>query len=121
VLFEDENLSEKAKAVIINPDNQIFVSILTYWEISLKFAIGKLALKGITPEELVQKAKEINIETLDVSEDEVSTFYKLPRLKHMDPFDRLIILQAINRNIVLISKDKQLKDYQRFGLKILWK
>lgn len=121
VLFEDENLSEKAKAVIINPHNQIFVSILTYWEISLKFAIGKLELEGITPEELVQKAKEINIETLDISENEVSTFYKLPRLKHKDPFDRLIIWQAINRNIALISKDRQLKDYQKFGLEVLWK
>lgn len=121
VLFEEENLSEKARGAIRNPDNEIYVSIVSYWEISLKYALGKLELKGIIPEELPKKAEEVGIETLEVSEEEASTFYKLPRLKHKDPFDRLIIWQAINRNIILISKDKPVKEYRNFGLEILWK
>lgn len=121
VLFEEEKLSENAKVVIKNPDNEVYVSIVSYWEISLKYALGKLELKGITPEELPKKAEEVGIETLEVSEEEASTFYKLPRLKHKDPFDRLIIWQAINREITLISKDKPAKEYQKFGLEILWK
>ncbi len=121
VLFEEEDLSEKAKAAIKNPDNEIYASIVSYWEISLKYALGKLELEGITPEELPQKAKEIGIETLEVSEQEASTFYKLPRLKHKDPFDRLIIWQAINREITLISRDKAIREYQKLGLEILWK
>lgn len=55
-----------------------------------------------------------------LSEKEAATFYKLPNLKHKDPFDRLIIWQAINRGITLISKDKPVKEYQKFGLNILW-
>jgi len=121
VLFEEEKLSEKAKVAIKNPDNEIYVSVVSYWEISLKCALGKLELEGITPEELPKKAEEVGIETLEVSEEEASTFYKLPRLKHKDPFDRLIIWQAINRKIILISKDKPVKEYQKFGLEILWK
>jgi len=121
VLFEDEKLSEKAGAAIRNPDNEIYVSTITYWEISLKYSISKIELEGITPEQLPQKAKEIGIKTLEVSEYEASTFYKLPKVKHKDPFDRIIIWQAINRNITLISKDKKMSDYQKFGLKILWK
>ena len=121
VLFEDEELSEKAKAAIKNPDNEIYISVITYWEISLKYALGKLELEGITPEELPKKAREINIETLEISEEEVSTFYRLPRKKHKDPFDRLVIWQAINRKITLISKDKPIREYKKFGLEILWK
>ncbi len=121
VLFEDEKLSEEVRDAIRNPDNEIYVSTITYWEISLKYSIGKIELDKITPEELPEKAREIGIKTLDISEYEVSTFYKLPKIKHKDPFDRLIIWQAINRNITLISKDKEISDYQKFGLKILWK
>jgi len=121
ILFEDEKLSEKVREVIRDPDNEIYVSTITYWEISLKYSIGKIELDEITPEELPEKAKEIGIKTLGVSEYEASTFYKLPKIKHKDPFDRLIIWQAINRNITLISKDKEIRDYQKFGLKILWK
>ncbi|MBM3242222.1 type II toxin-antitoxin system VapC family toxin [Candidatus Poribacteria bacterium] len=87
---------------------------------SLKYSISKIELEGIIPGELPEKAKEIGIKTLEVSEDEASTFYKLPTIKHKDPFDRLIIWQAINRNITLISKDRKMSDYQKFGLKILW-
>lgn len=120
VLFKDEELTEQAKAAIQHSKNEIFVSVITYWEISLKYGIGKLELENITPEEIPIKTKEINIETIDLTENEASTFFKLPRIKHKDPFDRLIIWQAINRNITLISKDKAMKEYENFGLRILW-
>ncbi len=120
VLFKDEELSENARTSIQNSENEIFVSVITFWEISLKYGIGKLELENITPEEIPYKSKEINIQTLDLTENEASTFFKLPRIKHKDPFDRLIIWQAINRNITLISKDKAMKEYENFGLRILW-
>ena len=120
VLFKDEELTEQAKAAIQHSKNEIFVSVITYWEISLKYGIGKLELENITPEEIPYKSKEINIQTIDLTENEASTFFKLPRIKHKDPFDRLIIWQAINRNITLISKDKAMKEYENFGLRILW-
>ncbi len=121
VLFDDNNLSEMVKEIIRDLENKIYVSVISYWEISLKFATGKLELEGITPDELPVQAEQIGIQTLEISKEEVSTFYNLPKMKHKDPFDRLIIWQAINRNIILISKDKEMKDYQRFGLKTLWK
>ena len=120
VLFEDEKLSDTAKEIISNSENEIFVSIIMYWEIALKFGIGKLQLENITPEEIPIRSKEINIETLKLSETEISTFYKLPKIKHNDPFDRLIIWQAINKNMILISKDKAMKEYKQFGLNVLW-
>jgi len=121
VLFNDEELSNYAKDLIKNSENHIYVSLITYWEISLKYGIGKLELENITPQEIPQKSKEINIQTLDLLESEVSTFFKLPKLEHKDPFDRIIIWQAINRNIPLISKDTAMEMYVKYGLNVLWK
>jgi len=60
-------------------------------------------------------------ETLEISEEETSTFYKLPKGRHKDPFDRLIIWQAIKKNIELISKDEETYKYKKDGLNVLWK
>ncbi|XOF33452.1 MAG: type II toxin-antitoxin system VapC family toxin [Candidatus Electrothrix sp. YB6] len=120
-LFEDEKLSDRAEAEISNPNNRIFISIVSYWEISLKYGIGKLELNGITPEELVHASREIGFETLNIAEKEVAAFYRLPKIRHKDPFDRLIIWQAINRKLTLISKDRMIREYKEFGLKFLWK
>ncbi len=71
VLFEDEKLSNKAKAAIKNLHNEIYVSMISYWEISLKYGLGKLTLQGITPDKLPEKAKEIDIDTVAITEDEL--------------------------------------------------
>jgi PIN domain nuclease of toxin-antitoxin system len=120
VIFDDEKLSQNAKDAIRKLENDIYVSTITYWEIALKYSIGKLELEGTTPDELPQHARRIDIATLTVSEEEASTFYKLPKMHHKDPFDRLIIWQAIRRNLTLISKDRNMLDYQSFGLQLLW-
>jgi len=120
VLFEDEKLSTKAKRLISDSENEIFVSIITYWEIALKYGIGKLQLENITPEDIPVKSKEIDIETLTLEENEVATFFKLPKRMHKDPFDRLIIWQAINKKMPLISKDKIMREYEQYGLDLIW-
>ncbi len=55
VLFEDEKLSKTAQEIIRSPENEIYVSLITYWEIALKYSIGKLELENITPEEIQEK------------------------------------------------------------------
>lgn len=119
-LFADDRLSKKAAEAIRNRENGVDVSVISYWEISLKYAIQKIGLSGISPDELPQKAKEAGIETLQVSEHLAASFHKLPTLRHKDPFDRLIVWQAINTNLTLISKDRELKKYVKHGLSILW-
>ena len=119
-IFDDEKLSVNAKEAMRTLENDIYVSTITYWEIALKYATGKLELEGIVPDELPQQARRIDIQTLTISEEEASTFYKLPKMHHKDPFDRLIIWQAISRSMTLISKDRNMPDYQKFGLQLLW-
>lgn len=119
-LFDDDKLSQKAATAIKNSDNGIFASVVSYWEVSLKYAIGKLELEGVTPDELSGHAKATGIETLSISEKTAATFFKLPRTLHQDPFDRLIIWQAINEDMLLISKDENMPEYRDHGLKLLW-
>jgi PIN domain nuclease of toxin-antitoxin system len=119
-LFDDSLLTKNVQTVIKNPDNGIFASVISYWEISLKFALGKLELEGVEPDELPGYAERIGMECLNISEKLVSTFYQLPKTENKDPFDRLIIWQTIQENMTLISKDAEMEGYKKFGLKMFW-
>jgi len=119
-LFDPKKLSKSASQAIISQENDVYVSVVSIWEISLKYAIGKLKLYGVDPDEILDYAGQMDIVILPINPSEAASFYKLPRLEHKDPFDRLMIWQAIQRKIILISKDRSFKDYHEFGLKIYW-
>lgn len=119
-LFTPEKLSKAALRQIKSTDNDVAVSVVTFWEISLKYALGKLELTGIEPEELPDFADQMNLEILPLTAAEAASFHKLPRLSHKDPFDRIIIWQAIQRGMTLITKDRDLEAYRNFGLKTFW-
>ncbi len=119
-LFTPEKLSEAITRKKKSPKNDVAVSVVTFWEISLKFALGKLELIGVKPEDLPDFADQMNLETLPITAAEASSFHRLPRLSHKDPFDRIIIWQAIQREMTLVSKDRDFKSYRQFGLRTLW-
>ena len=119
-LFDKGEISLNAKRILEDCDNDILISIITFWEISLKYGLGKLELRNVSPEELPHIAQESGFSILHLSTNEVATFYKLPKLSHKDPFDRLIVWQAINKNVPLISKDKSLAEYKNFNLRVIW-
>jgi PIN domain nuclease of toxin-antitoxin system len=119
-IFDNDLLSQSASSIILNQENTIFVSLISFWEISLKFNTGKLSLHNVFPEELPKYAEKSGFEILNLNPTEVSTSYRLPKLKHKDPFDRLLIWQCINNNIYLISKDSELSEYKDHGLQIIW-
>ncbi|MCK4485422.1 MAG: hypothetical protein KAU38_01500 [Desulfobacterales bacterium] len=62
----------------------------------------------------------MGIGILQVTPHEAASFHNLPKLAHKDPFDRLIIWQAIQRKMSLISRDRSFKDYKQYGLKMHW-
>jgi len=118
-LFEPEKLSDEARRIIADGGRPVYVSAISFWEISLKFALGKLSLRGCEPEQLVGAAQESGLEILPLSADEAASFHRLPRLGHRDPFDRMIIWQAIMRSLILISRDSAFAEYEQHGLNIL--
>jgi len=119
-LFTPDKLSKAVDHEIKSPNNDVAVSVVTFWEISLKYALGKLELTGVKPEELPDFAAQMNLEILPITAAEASSFHKLPRLSHKDPFDRIIIWQAIQRKMILVSKDRDFKAYHKFGLRTFW-
>jgi PIN domain nuclease of toxin-antitoxin system len=119
-LFDSKKLSKKLLEIFLNIENTIFVSLISFWEISLKYNLGKIELKNILPDDLPLKVEEAGFEILPLSPLEVSTFYKLPKFEHKDPFDRLIIWQSIHNKLTLVTKEINFEDYKDFGLRVIW-
>lgn len=117
-LFDPKKIPIKAAQTIQSQDNSVFVSVITFWEISLKYSLGKLVLEGVEPKDLPDFANQMSFEILNFKAEDAASFYQLPRLSHKDPFDRMIIWQAIQNNMVLISKDKKIPEYQKAGLRL---
>lgn len=119
-LFDHRQLPPKVKEIIRDPNNKIFVSVISFWEISLKYSLGKIELKHILPEVFPKKAADAGLDLISLNPETVSTYYQLPKTSHRDPFDRMLIWQAIRQKYTLISKDTQFMGYQRHGLKLIW-
>lgn len=120
-LFEPSKLSPHARRVIKDTRNSIEVSSISFWEISIKFALGKLDLPGTQPDELPAATTGIGFEIVDPSAELMARFHRLPTdFKHRDPFDRLLIWTAIHRQRGLISKDRRMADYHSLGLEQIW-
>lgn len=119
-LFSPEKLSVSVKKVIRDRENEIGISVITFWEISLKYSLGKLELIDTEPDNLPIVAEEMGLEIIQFKPQEAASFHKLPKLAHKDPFDRLIIWQAIQQKMIMITKDRKFRDYEKYGLKIHW-
>ena len=119
-LFDPSRLGKKAADRIRNPEVTVSVSVVSFWEISLKYATGKLELSGVAPDDFPAIVRQSGFDILPIAADEAATFHHLPRMEHKDPFDRLIIWQAISHKLTLISQDKAFASYRKLGLKVLW-
>src|SRR5918996_194517 len=73
-----EKLSRHARAAIRNATNDIHVSAGTFWEVSLKFALGKIELEGTTPEELPDAARQMGFTLLALAPQDAATFLTFP-------------------------------------------
>ena len=118
---EPKQLPALAGATITNPNNEVFVSAVSFWEIAIKIAIGKLKPIGHHPTKLVQVAESLGIKPISLLPEEAATYVNLTENTHFDPFDRMLIWQAISRKLTLISNDSRFERFVPEGLKLLWK
>ena len=114
-LINAENkLDEHIIKTLENPKNTINLSIASLWEIVVKINIGKLPItRNIN--ELYKLITEANIVVLNIRKQHLDTYIKLP-LIHKDPFDRLIISQAIADDLTLITDDQYIRNYPNLKL-----
>ncbi len=97
-------LSQKTKEIILDKNNEIFISIASLWEISIKTATGKLEIRG-DYENVIDDVTGNDMEILPINFAHTVAQNKL-LFHHRDPFDRIIITQALVENLNLISKDE---------------
>jgi len=105
-LENNPTLSIKAREAIVNGEKLVFVSAVSVWEIEIKKALGKL----VTPDNLLDEIRLHRFTLLDITAEHAQLAGRLPML-HQDPFDRMLIAQATSESLVLVSRDKQIANY----------
>jgi PIN domain nuclease of toxin-antitoxin system len=116
-ITNDPQLPMSIRKRIEAPDYTNFVSLASYWELSIKYSIGRLEFK-YSLERVFDIIGESGFEILEITP---AHFLKTAQLNfhHRDPFDRLLIGQALTEGMPILSKDGMLKKYE--GLDIVWK
>lgn len=110
------NLSIRAREIIKNPDNIIYISAASAWEIVIKAKLKKITLKE-QPEKLIPEEIQKNaFQVLSIHMYHALKVYELPDI-HRDPFDRILVAQSKIEQLPLLSKDKNIKKY---GIRVIW-
>lgn len=114
-LYDSTKLSEKASDIIYRNNEKIHVSIASFWEIAIKSSIGKLVIKS-SISKIAETCEKEQLDILSIKPLHLDNIRHLPRI-HGDPFDRLIISQAMTENFVIITKDGTIPQYD---IKTIW-
>lgn len=115
-ITDDQRLSTKARTIISNGDNELFLSAATGWEIAIKAQLGRIRLTD-KPEPFIAEQLSLNgIQSLPIHMSHALHVYNLPN-HHRDPFDRMIIAQAQLEDLPILTMDSEIKKY---GIRIIW-
>lgn len=108
--LKNPQLGKTAHVILEDSQNECYVSMATFWEMSIKINLGKLDMDGLTLARFMDKVQEHNFYTLSIGRAHVIVNSQLPLL-HRDPFDRLIIAQAMVEQMPIVSNDQAFDDY----------
>ncbi|RKR81185.1 PIN domain nuclease of toxin-antitoxin system [Mucilaginibacter gracilis] len=120
VITDISKLPKNVIAKLEDNNNSVIVSSISFWEISMKHSFGKLKLNGVLPQQLPDLVKEMGFLTVSLDAEVAASYNNLIPGYHKDPFDRMLIWQAIINNYTFISNDAIIKQYTSAGLKVLW-
>ena len=105
-----ERLQEAARNLILEEDNEVLVSAASLWEIAIKASVGKLELRRPFRELFPDQLSSNGIDVLPIMPEHLSGLVNLP-FHHRDPFDRLIIAQAISEHLPIVTSDPTFQQY----------
>ncbi len=105
-MADDRRLTASVKSVISDPDHLVAVSAASVWEIAIKRALGKLH----APDDVPAALRENDLDALPITVDHAALAGSLPR-HHDDPFDRMLVAQAMLEELTLVTHDRRLLDY----------
>ncbi len=106
-LDDNPGLSRRARTVIADGSNLVFVSAAVIWEIQIKRALGKLKI----PVNFLKVLDQQGFERLDITVEHAYAVGKLP-LYHRDPFDRILVAQAKVEGMTIVTRDNHIKKYK---------
>ena len=109
-------LRAKVMTVVANPDNDLFLSLTSIWEMQIKIQLGKLQLNDPLPDILRTQQVENNLQILTINLNHIWSLENLP-YHHRDPFDRLLIAQAQTEGMTLVSADGI---FELYDVDLLW-
>jgi PIN domain nuclease of toxin-antitoxin system len=116
IISDAKQLSKTAAVLFLDPNNERYLSTASAWEIGIKHALGRLPLPE-RPDIFIPKIRDASgIESLPVDEESALHAGKLPSL-HADPFDRMLVAQAIVHGMTLLTPDPQIEQY---AARVLW-
>ncbi len=105
-LSDDPALSDAARSAIADPENTVFLSAVVVWEIRIKQGVGKLDL----PEDFGEVLAQQHFPELPITVQHADTIAVLPAI-HRDPFDRLLVAQAMVEKMTIVTRDPWIADY----------
>lgn len=110
LITDDGRLSQNARQIFMSSENKLFFSLASLWEICIKISLGKLSLKTGWLH-TIQKEMELNtIQWLPIDMAHCAEVAQMP-FHHRDPFDRMLIAQAMVEDMRVLSRDQRLSDY----------
>jgi len=115
-LTDDEQLSSRARRAIADGKNEIFFSAASAWEIAIKSRLGRVSLPEDAERYIPEQLDANGFEALPVRLLHALRVASLPDI-HRDPFDRLLVAQALVEGLVVLSNDRQLG---RYAVRVVW-
>lgn len=111
---KDRKLSTTVRDTIRDRDNQVYLSVVSIWESIVKYQVGKLFFPE-SPEIYLPKQRDrYDIENLNLDESSVRRLITLPAI-HRDPFDRMLVCQALEYDLIIATVDKKLLKYPKIN------
>ena len=112
----DKRLSKTSMKIFLNTDNRLYFSIISLWEICIKKSLDKISLKNNWLDIIQEEMKTNSIQWLPVEVHHCAKVIELP-FYHRDPFDRMLIAQAMTEDLSILSRDNR---FSAYDIKCIW-
>jgi PIN domain nuclease of toxin-antitoxin system len=116
VISDARELSDRARELYVDPENEIYLSSVSSWEMAVKYTLERLPLPEPPGRFVPAQRKLHQIESLQLDEEAALHLTRLPLL-HKDPFDRMLVCQAIAHHLVILTPDDLVNQYP---VRTLW-
>jgi PIN domain nuclease of toxin-antitoxin system len=116
LITDDDRLSENARQTFLNTQNSLFFSAASLWEIGIKKSLGKISLKDGWFQAIQEEMAINTIQWLPIEMAHCAEVTELP-FHHRDPFDRMLIAQAVAEEMKLMSRDNR---FSKYAIELIW-